>query len=335
MATNNRDFKVKNNLIVEAGQVTLGSGPLAYNSNTSKLQIQVNGQWIDISDSNDMSFMDVDLAIDYNGAPIYSVGGEGVITEATKMVDGGTMTGTLVLASDPINNLEAATKQYVDSAQSSAQSAAETTAQNALDDVLDGTTDFTAIDVNLVSRQIAATTGNINLSNPGTAVFDGHTLVTGDRLLVWQQSTQSQNGIYVFDTSSTALTRASDSDAWDELVGTLVYVDQGTSYGEARFFCTANTGGTLGSTAVTYVQDGSGTLSTSNFVTEETPSGSINGSNTAFTLANTPTSGTVKLYLNGVRLKSGSGNDYTISTNTITMTTAPINGDVLLADYMK
>jgi hypothetical protein len=76
----------------------------------------------------------------------------------------------------------------------------------------------------------AATTGNINLSNPGTAVFDGHTLVTGDRLLVWQQSTQSQNGIYVFDTSSTALTRASDSDAWDELVGTLVYVDQGTTF---------------------------------------------------------------------------------------------------------
>lgn len=181
----------------------------------------------------------------------------------------------------------------------------------------------------------AATTANINLSNPGTASFDGHTLSTGDRLLVKDQSTQSQNGIYVFDTSSTALTRASDSDAWDELVGTLVYVDQGTTYGEARFYCTSNTGGTLGSTAVTYVQDTSGTLSPSNFVTEETPSGSINGSNTAYTLANTPTSGTLKLYLNGIRLKSGAGNDYTLSTNTITMTTAPISGDVLLADYMK
>lgn len=86
---------------------------------------------------------------------------------------------------------------------------------------------------------------------------------------------------------------------------------------------------------MTYVQDGSGTLSTSNFVTEETPSGSINGSNTAFTLANTPTAGTLKLYLNGLRLKSGAGNDYTLSTATITMTTAPVSGDVLLADYMK
>ena len=72
-----------------------------------------------------------------------------------------------------------------------------------------------------------------------------------------------------------------------------------------------------------------------NFVTEETPSGSINGSNTSFTIANTPTAGTVKLYLNGVRQKSGAGNDYTITTNTITMTTAPISGDVLIANYMK
>lgn len=180
-----------------------------------------------------------------------------------------------------------------------------------------------------------ATTANINLSNPGTDTFDSHTITNGQRVLVWQQSTQSQNGIYDFNGSSSAMTRSSDSDAWDELTGTLVYVDQGTTYGDKRFYCTSNTGGTLGSTAVTYTQDTAGTLSPTNFVIEETPSGSINGSNTSFTLANTPTSGTVKLYLNGVRQKSGAGNDYTITTNTITMTTAPISGDVLLVDYMK
>lgn len=181
----------------------------------------------------------------------------------------------------------------------------------------------------------AATTANITLSNPGTDTFDGHALTSGQRLLVWQQSTASQNGIYDFNGSSSALTRSSDSDAWDELTGTLVYVDQGTTYGDKRFYCTSNTGGTLGSTAVTYVQDTAGTLSPTNFVTEETPSGSINGSNTSFTIANTPTAGTVKLYLNGVRQKSGAGNDYTITTNTITMTIAPVSGDVLIADYMK
>lgn len=180
-----------------------------------------------------------------------------------------------------------------------------------------------------------ASTANITLSNPGTSTFDGISLSTGDKILVKDQSTQSQNGIYDFNGSSSALTRSSDSDAWDELVGSLVYVDQGTTNAEARYFCTSNSGGTLGTTAVTYVADTSGTLSPSNFVTEETPSGSINGSNTAFTLANTPTAGTLKLYLNGLRLKSGAGNDYTLSTATITMTTAPVSGDVLLADYMK
>ena len=89
MSTTNRDFKVKNNLVVQSGQVTLGSVPLAFNTDNNKLRIQVNGQWIDISDSNDMGFNDIDLAIDYNGAPIYSVGGNGVITEANKMADGG------------------------------------------------------------------------------------------------------------------------------------------------------------------------------------------------------------------------------------------------------
>jgi hypothetical protein len=181
----------------------------------------------------------------------------------------------------------------------------------------------------------AATTANITISNPGTDTFDGHALTSGQRLLVWQQSTQSQNGIYVFNGSSSALTRATDSDAWNELTGSFVHVDAGTTYGDKRFYCTSNSGGTLGSTAVTYVQDESGTLTPSNFATEVIPSGNIDGSNTAYTLPDTPTAGTLRLHLNGMRLRSGAGNDYTISTNTITMATAPISGDVLIADYIK
>jgi len=63
----------------------------------------------------------------------------------------------------------------------------------------------------------------------------------------------------------------------------------------------------------------------------ETPSGSVNSSNATFTLSQTPTSGTVKLFQNGIRLKLTE--DYTISGLTITMNTAPITGDLLLADY--
>ena len=68
-------------------------------------------------------------------------------------------------------------------------------------------------------------------------------------------------------------------------------------------------------------------------VIRETPSGSVNGSNTSFTLANTPASGTEQVYLNGILQEPGSGNDYTISTNTITYLTAPVTGDRIRVSY--
>lgn len=69
-------------------------------------------------------------------------------------------------------------------------------------------------------------------------------------------------------------------------------------------------------------------------VVRETPSGSVNGSNTSFTLANTPASGMEEVYLNGILQEPGAGNDYTISTNTITYLTAPLTGDRLRVNYM-
>ncbi len=68
------------------------------------------------------------------------------------------------------------------------------------------------------------------------------------------------------------------------------------------------------------------------FVDSETPSGTINGSNVTFTLANTPTAGSLHLYLNGARLSAG-GVDYTLATATITFVVAPKTGNIMLADY--
>lgn len=79
----------------------------------------------------------------------------------------------------------------------------------------------------------------------------------------------------------------------------------------------------------------SSVIKEADIVTEEIPAGSINSSNVTFTLAATPVVGTVRLYLNGLRQLSGAGNDYTITGDTITFTTAPTTGDVLLADYFK
>jgi len=79
----------------------------------------------------------------------------------------------------------------------------------------------------------------------------------------------------------------------------------------------------------TYVDN----LTTMTQVRGETPSGTINGSNVTFTLAATPATGSERLHKNGIRLKSGAGNDYTISGATITMAVAPATGTILLADY--
>lgn len=180
----------------------------------------------------------------------------------------------------------------------------------------------------------AATTGNIDLSNPGTDTFDGVTLSATERLLVRAQSTASQNGIYAFDTSSTALTRVSDMDAWAEVPGALVIIEEGTTYADSIWLCTNNAGGTLGSTSIAFTQlTISGGLTNSNFADKESPSGSINGSNTAFTLTNSPVAGSEHVYLNGLLQLSGGGNDYTISGANITMTTAPLTGETLKVSY--
>lgn len=71
-----------------------------------------------------------------------------------------------------------------------------------------------------------------------------------------------------------------------------------------------------------------------NFFIQEAPGGSINGSNTAFTLAFTPVfSSTVQLFLNGLFLTQGT--DYTISGLNITMTVAPVTGQILRSCYIK
>jgi hypothetical protein len=98
-------------------------------------------------------------------------------------------------------------------------------------------------------------------------------------------------------------------------------------------------------TSITGVLKGNGTaisaatastdyMAPSSFVVNETPSGTINGSTTAFTLAHTPLVGTEMVFKNGLLMASG-GADYSISGGTITMTTAPVSGDTLVVTYQK
>lgn len=77
------------------------------------------------------------------------------------------------------------------------------------------------------------------------------------------------------------------------------------------------------------------TVLTGTFADNETPTGTINGVNSAFTLAFTPSpTASLCVFKNGQLMNAG-GNDYTLSTNTITFVSGaiPKTGDVLLAHY--
>lgn len=66
-------------------------------------------------------------------------------------------------------------------------------------------------------------------------------------------------------------------------------------------------------------------------IENEVPSGTKNGTNKDFTLANTPVTGTVKFYKNGLRMTPTV--DFTVSGTTVTLVKAPKSADTLLVDY--
>ena len=95
-----------------------------------------------------------------------------------------------------------------------------------------------------------ATTGNITLS--GTQTIDGVVLVAGNRVLVKNQTTTNQNGIYVV--AAGAWARAVDMDTWAEVPGAFTFVEQGQVNADTGWVSTADAGGTIGTTAITWTQ---------------------------------------------------------------------------------
>lgn len=111
----------------------------------------------------------------------------------------------------------------------------------------------------------AATTANITIStalNNGDSL-DGLTLATGDRVLVKNQSTGSQNGIYVVGATPV---RDYDVSTDDPAFGFLVYVREGTANGGKVFKNTNTSSPTIGSTSLTFAEVASGSALT---VTDE------------------------------------------------------------------
>jgi hypothetical protein len=99
--------------------------------------------------------------------------------------------------------------------------------------------------------------------------------------------------------------------------------------------CNYATAQSLASSATVDHTAGSGFIKYTDFVFNETPSGSVNGSNTAFTLTNSPQNSSLRLYINGQLQEPGAGNDYTITGTAITMLYALATGDKIRAYYHK
>lgn len=74
----------------------------------------------------------------------------------------------------------------------------------------------------------AASTANVNLASPGASI-DGVSLVAGDRVLLKDQTTASQNGIYIWNGPAVAMTRAADMSAAAEFESAVTSVEEGTT----------------------------------------------------------------------------------------------------------
>ena len=86
---------------------------------------------------------------------------------------------------------------------------------------------------------------------------DGVSLLIGETLLVKNEPSSERNGIYILTQQGTAgspwvLTRQTDSDTWAKIVAALVIVMEGSVNADVEYLCTSNSGGTMGSTAITW-----------------------------------------------------------------------------------
>jgi hypothetical protein len=156
-------------------------------------------------------------------------------------------------------------------------------------------------------KVLAATTGNVTLSAPQT--IDGIALIAGNRVLVRAQTLPEENGIYIV--AAGAWSRSADADSATELRGAVVLVEQGTVNADKRYAQTADNI-TLGTTAITWVDIGTGTPAAFASQANKDMTASVTTADfqlacaTAITI--TPSGdGYVNVDINGLRVSVGDG----------------------------
>ena len=223
-------------------------GRMYFNSSTFTLMVYANSAWrktvhsivtggantdaITLSESNGTTTVTLNVA-DTDSAGLLSSAFWNDLTDATSSATASKLvkrdaSGNISVAT-PSADGHAATKGYVDAARS-------------------------GLDVKASVR--VATTAAVLLASglENGDVVDGVTLATGDRVLVKDQSTGSENGIYVVQASGAAV-RATDADTSAEVTaGMFTFVSEGTVNADSGWVLTTNDTITLGTTALAFAQ---------------------------------------------------------------------------------
>lgn len=231
--------------------------------------------------SGELAYNEVDDSLYYgfgdsggNATSIFPIGGPGAFLNRTGAQSGISGLKTFDTAPratiDPSDNNDLTRKSWVDTQLAlKANLASPTftgtpsapTAATSTNTTQIATTAFVLQEIDRVNQGFiwkqavrVASTADVTISNPGTAVFDGVTLSNGDRILLKNQSTGSQNGIYVFNGSGSAMTRATDMDTSAEAnTGAAVWVEEGSSNQDTGWTLVTDAV-TLGTTSLVFSQ---------------------------------------------------------------------------------
>ena len=250
------DINLNQNQIVNATFEVLGIAPesgnfegrMYFNSATDSIQIYGNGAWrkvvnsvtkggshtdaITISEANGVVTLTLNLAT-AEASGLLTAAFFTDLTNATSAATINTLAkrdgnGNISVAT-PTTDGHAATKGYVDAARS-------------------------GLDVKQSVRVASVAPVAIASALEAGDIIDGVTLVAGDRVLLKDQSTASENGIYVA-VASGAASRATDADSSAEVTtGMFTFVSEGTVNADNGYVLTTNDTITLGTTGLTFVQ---------------------------------------------------------------------------------